>query len=107
MNLPDLPAGIYRHYKGHQYLALGYGHDANYEHRVTVQYIPLELTGAKPGPRLATRTAISDDPAVDAWWDFVHTDGTKCIDHHGDGKCAKSRSTKPRFEYVGPSLTDK
>ncbi|MFL6110761.1 MAG: DUF1653 domain-containing protein [Catenulispora sp.] len=53
--LPDLLAGIYRHYKGHHYLVLGYGHDANHDGRQVVVYVGLELDGAKPGGRLAVR----------------------------------------------------
>lgn len=59
MALPDLPAGVYRHYKGHRYLVLGYGHDADYEDRQVVIYVGLELDDARPGPRLAVRTAES------------------------------------------------
>lgn len=101
MDLPDLPAGVYRHYKKRYYLAFGYGHDANIDERVVVQYVGLELDGSHSGPRLASRTAVSDDPKIDAWWDFVHSDGTKCTHHHGTGDCTLRRSTKPRFEYVG------
>ncbi len=103
-DLPDLPAGIYRHYKGPLYQTLGYGHDANYEPRNTVVYIGLYLDDARPGPRLSTRTAISSDPAVDAWWDFVHVDRTKCS--HGTptkGRCPADIAVKPRFEYIGPT----
>jgi hypothetical protein len=103
MDLPDLPAGIYRHYKNRLYFAFGYGHDANIDGRAVVQYVGLELEGAHTGPRLASRTAVSDDPDVDAWWDFVHADGSKCVLHHGNGVCAERRPTKPRFEYIGPS----
>ncbi len=78
MALADLPTGIYRHYKGPLYLVFGYGHDANQEGRITVEYVGLELNQAHTGPRLANRTAVSDDPKVEAWWDQVHSDGTKC-----------------------------
>jgi hypothetical protein len=55
MTLPDIRAGIYRHYKGRLFLVLGYGYDANYEDREVVIYIGLELDNAQDGPRLAVR----------------------------------------------------
>ena len=101
--LPELPTGVYRHYKNHYYLVFGYGHDANVDGRVVVQYIGLELTDAHLVPRLSSRTAASNDPIEDAWWDFVHMDGTKCVHHSGDGCCSDNQRTFPRFEYVGPT----
>lgn len=95
--LPDLPAGIYKHYKGHFYQVLGYGHDANYEDRTTVIYIGLQLMDAHDGPRLATRTALSEDPSVDAFFDFVHADGKKCA---CGGLICLDRQR--RFTYVSP-----
>ncbi|MDF2461201.1 MAG: hypothetical protein K0S68_604 [Candidatus Saccharibacteria bacterium] len=75
MALPDLPSGIYRHYKGHHYVVLGYAHDSNQDGRIVVVYAGLELEGATPGhPRLNVRT-------VDDF--FASVDG------------------KPRFTYVG------
>jgi len=76
---------------------IGYGHDANHEDRATVIYIGLQLSQASHGPRFSTRTAESDDPNVDAWFDFVHENGAKCVCVGTDcpGRC-------PRFEYVGP-----
>jgi hypothetical protein len=53
--LPTLPAGVWRHYKGQHYQVLGYGHDADFEDRVVVIYMGLELDGAKTGPRFAVR----------------------------------------------------
>lgn len=54
----DLPAGVYRHYKGERYyLVLGLGHDANDAERTVVVYVPLYVDVAEPGPRLAVRTA--------------------------------------------------
>jgi hypothetical protein len=95
--LPDLPAGIYKHYKGHFYQVLGYGHDANYDDRMTVIYIGLQLIDAHTGPRLSTRTALSEDPSVDAFFDFVHADGKKCC-------CAglPCPGNQRRFKYIGP-----
>lgn len=80
MELPDLPAGIYRHYKGHRYLVLGYGHDADYEGRQVVVYVGLELDDARPGPRLSVRTAES----------FL-------------GPVEVAGEIAPRFAYEGPS----
>ena len=97
MNLPDLPAGIYKHYKGHFYQVFGYGHDANYEDRITVVYMGLQLQDAHTGPRMATRTAQSDDPGVDAFFDYVHDNGEKCI-CAGWGCPGRRR----RFTYVSP-----
>jgi hypothetical protein len=57
VKLPDLPAGVWRHYKGPLYQVLGYGHDANDANRAVVIYIGLQLDQAKTGPRLAVRTA--------------------------------------------------
>ena len=81
--LPDLPAGVYRHYKNHLYLVLGYGHDSNYEDRLVVVYVGLELDEAKTGPRLAVRTVEDFFAAVDL------PDGTRV----------------QRFTYVGPSYS--
>lgn len=53
----DVPAGVYRHYKAERYyLVLGLGHDANDDARTVVIYVPLYVTAAEPGPRLAVRT---------------------------------------------------
>jgi hypothetical protein len=80
--LPDLKAGVYRHYKRHLYLVLGYGHDSNYEGRDVVVYVGLELDDAKTGPRLAVRT-------VEDFFATVQPDG--------------SNERVRRFTYVGPS----
>ncbi|MCU1590943.1 MAG: hypothetical protein JWP11_2199 [Frankiales bacterium] len=54
---PDVPAGVYRHYKAERYyLVLGLGHDANDGDRTVVIYVPLYVDAAEPGPRLAVRT---------------------------------------------------
>ena len=53
MSLPDLPAGVWRHWKGRDYLVLGLGHDADHEGRTVVVYVPLYDVA---GPRLAVRT---------------------------------------------------
>ncbi|MEX2291527.1 MAG: DUF1653 domain-containing protein [Mycobacteriales bacterium] len=54
MSLPELQAGVWRHWKGNDYLVLGLGHDAADPSRAVVVYVPLYDV---PGPRLAVRTA--------------------------------------------------
>jgi hypothetical protein len=51
--LPDLPAGVWRHWKGGDYLVLGLAHDADVDDRTAVVYVPLHDVS---GPRLAVRT---------------------------------------------------
>lgn len=117
-NLPDLPSGIYRHWKGHFYFVFGYGHDANSDslfeqvgaydfHRIdttedgedtvraVVVYIGLELTGVNRGPRLAVRTAE----------DFFKTVCSGCgadwpcnLNHQDEGG-----DPVPRFTYIVPA----
>ncbi len=49
----QVPAGVWRHWKGKDYLVLGLGHDADSEGRTVVVYVPLyELAG----PQLAVRS---------------------------------------------------
>jgi hypothetical protein len=105
MDLPALKAGIYRHYKGPLYLALGYGHDSNDDSRIVVVYVPLYTDPAHSGPALAVRTAMSDDPTKSAWWDFVHPDsGTKCcaLIEGCEAICDGLEPVMPRYEYLGP-----
>lgn len=59
LRLPDLPAGVWRHYKGPLYQVLGYAHDADDDERVVVVYFGLELDDAHEGPRMAVRDAES------------------------------------------------
>ena len=102
--LPDLPAGVYRHYKGQHYLVLGYGHDSNVEGRVIVVYVGLELDGAKTGPRLAARTAEDF---------FTPVCGLEGCPRFGEpfesdafGGCIRCKAgSVPRFAYLGPSWT--
>lgn len=118
-SVPDLPSGVYRHYKGPLYLVLGYGHDANAEdlwvtnepgaweqysrlgERTVVVYVGLQLDGAHTGARLAVRTAE----------DFL---APVCVrelcDNYGkaltDGFprfCLNDGHGWPRFSYVGPT----
>jgi hypothetical protein len=53
VSLPELHAGVWRHWKGQDYLVLGLAHDADDETRTVVVYVPLYDV---PGPRLAVRT---------------------------------------------------
>lgn len=48
IDLPDLPAGVYRHYKGHLYLVLGYAQDStnDSDHEVYVVYVGLTTEGS-------------------------------------------------------------
>lgn len=77
--LPDLLAGVWRHWKGHHYLVLGYGHDSNREGRQVVVYVGLQLDGAHTGPRLAVRDVRGPD-----------------------GFFTPLADGRPRFAYVGP-----
>ena len=74
MSLPELQAGVWRHWKGRDYLVLGLGHDADQEGRTVVVYVPLYEVS---GPRLAVRTVE----------EFL-------------GEAAPGA---PRFRYVGPA----
>jgi len=53
VTLPELQAGVWRHWKGGDYLVLGLAHDADVDGRTVVVYVPLYDV---PGPRLAVRT---------------------------------------------------
>lgn len=92
--LPDLRAGVYRHYKGPHYLVLGYGHDANQEGRNVVIYVGLELDGAKQGARLAARDVADFFAVVDP------TTGVAVRGFERDVP-----ATVQRFTYVGPTYT--
>ncbi len=88
---PDLPSGVYRHYKGHLYLVLGYGRDASRSNRDVVIYVGLELDGAKAGPRMYVRD-------VAEFFDIVNpTTGVGQI-----GFPHPSAEFPRRFTYVGP-----
>ena len=75
----ELKAGIYRHYKGGYYQAIGLGAHSETDERMVVY---VSLTPSLPGPRLRIRPAIMWDDSV-AW---------------PDG------STGPRFKYVGVEI---
>ncbi len=74
MSLPELQAGVWRHWKGRDYLVLGLGHDADHEGRTVVVYVPLYDV---PGPRLAVRTL--------------------------EGFLEEVAPGVPRFQYLGPA----
>ncbi len=74
MSLPELQAGVWRHWKGRDYLVLGLGHDADHEGRTVVVYVPLYDV---PGPRLAVRTV--------------------------EGFLEEVAPGVPRFQYLGPA----
>lgn len=102
-NLPDLRAGLYRHYKGPLYQAFGYAHDANYDGRIVVMYMGVELEGSHKGPRMAVRTLDTLVPEYenhDSWEDLV------CIRHGCKmGECPREahsdRDISERFSYRG------
>lgn len=71
--LPEVAAGVWRHWKGRDYLVLGLGHDADVAERTVVVYVPLYHVA---GPRLAVRT-------VEAFLEEVEPG-------------------VPRFRYLGP-----
>ena len=74
MSLPELQAGVWRHWKGQDYLVLGFGHDADDPDRTVVVYVPLYPV---PGPRLAVCTV--------------------------EGFLAEVEPGVPRFRYTGPA----
>jgi hypothetical protein len=93
--LPELPAGVYRHYKGHQYLVLGYARDSDSaDGRIVVVYIGLELTG-DPGPiRMHVRTV--EDFLADVDPD-TGEEVTDLLPY------TRWRNRVARFVYLGPS----
>lgn len=91
--LPDLPAGIYQHYKGHLYHVLGYGSDSNYEGRVVVIYFGIELHDARKGPRLHVRT-------VEDFFAIVDVSTGKVID-----QLEPTTLCPRRFTYLGTEWT--
>jgi hypothetical protein len=53
VSAPDVPAGVWRHWKGRDYLVLSPGHDADELVRTVVVYVPLSEVA---GPQLAVRS---------------------------------------------------
>lgn len=100
MNLPDLPSGVWQHYKGPLYLVFGYAHDANDEQRATVVYLGLQLDDAHTGPRLAVRTASDFFMRVCGNHNCPTFGGAT----YGRGTClACDEKDVPRFTYIGPT----
>ncbi|MBK5306247.1 MAG: DUF1653 domain-containing protein [Frankiaceae bacterium] len=92
--MPDVAAGIYRHYKAERYyLVLGLGHDANDDARTVVIYVPLYVDAAEPGPRLAVRT-LEDFVA------WVDPSTRQTVDEGTPGAVR-------RFTYVPDAVTHK
>ncbi len=89
--------GIYLHYKGQLYEAMHLAHDANYEDRVVVLYIGLQLDGAHDGPRHAIRS-------FEDWNTWVHQDGSICETMKNE-TCPDGKPKAPRFRYLGPTYT--
>ena len=131
--LPDLRAGVWRHYKGHLYQVLGYAHDANAtgDHptiwktayrpdgtwnssvpardRLVVVYIGLETTAAHKGPRMAVRDV--DDflfahmhPEFRGTYSSTGTVAPQPEWRECTATCPDRLSHRPRFEYLGPGL---
>lgn len=109
-DLPDIRAGVWRHYKGPLYNVLGYSHNASDGNNPQVLYIGLELDSAKTGPRFATRD-------VEEWSELVCTmhDGMSWHSEEHEKITAVGRRTGylnerqhqedacvPRFTYLGP-----
>lgn len=113
-DLPDLPAGVYRHYKGPLYLVFGYGHDANADtlfhvrvdathlgERYVVVYVGLQLDDAHDGPRIAVRD-VADFHALVCGVEACERYGEvfEADPYNGCVRC-KSAPVK-RFTYIGP-----
>lgn len=120
MNPEDFRPGIYRHYKGPVYLALGLAHDANADvlgldfdedhgnpyivplgERVAVIYIGLQLDGAHTGPRLAVRTL--DDFFAIVCNRLSCPNYGKVMPFRADTCVHCGLPTRQRFTYVGQS----
>lgn len=103
--VPDLCAGVYRHYKGPLYLVLGYAHDANDADRVVVVYVGLQLDEAHEGARLAVRTdtdfraLVCGFAGCPAWGRMGRIGGTASRPYCRECGHAAVR----RFTYVGPT----
>lgn len=92
-HLPELKAGIWRHWKGHLYLVLGYAADSNIEDRTVVVYLGLDLEGAKSGERMFTRTVEDFFAMVDPYT------GLKA-----DKLAPVGPTPVDRFTFVGPTV---
>lgn len=92
--LPVLKAGIWRHYRGHLYLMIGYAHDANQEDRTVVVYVGLDLDGAKHGERISVRD-------VDDFFAAVNPETGETV---GLGDDYDGPTPVYRFVYQGPTV---
>ena len=103
-DLPPLESGVYRHYKGHPYLVLGYGEDSNQEGRWLVIYVGLDLDGARPGPRIKARTASE----FLGWVHRNESGNWETCESDGDLSCPQGRLSehRHRFCYEGPTYND-
>lgn len=120
--IPDLPAGYYRHYKGEVYQVLGLAHDSNAEHgeRLVVVYV---APPGKPGPALAVRNLFYDEdhgdgtgffdwldpsgrfvsPENPGMWPLPFTDAyDEAIAEGGGDQPTHRAAAVCRFTYLGP-----
>lgn len=110
IELPELPSGIYQHYKGNFYQVFGYAHDANTDEsfykrdgkdagmRVVVVYIGLELNDAHTGPRLAVRSV--DDFFMPVCWNAECDRYGSGGEQPSSGFCSLcTQPHAPRFTY--------
>lgn len=126
--LPDLPAGIHRHYKGHLYDVKGYAHDSSAtdedgDPKIKVLYQAIQLDQAHEGPRAAVRdlwTQDYDDPAerrqagVDGFFDIIcanpacmGSDGgiVATLDEDDNCRvCGRKEFIQQRYAYLGPEF---
>lgn len=98
--VPNMPSGIWRHYKGKQYLLLGVAEttdlDGDVRGTVYVVYVPLYVA---PGIRMRLRP-------VEEWDQLVTADGRLPTaeeerESQGSVKWFRDRGFTPRFEFVG------
>jgi hypothetical protein len=98
--LPELHAGVYRHWKGQLYQVFGYAHDANDDERVVVVYMGLQLIGARRGARMAVRS-------VEDFFAWVNPASGEVLEA-GDGLLPEGADIRegwrPRFRYCAPSF---
>lgn len=90
----NLLAGIYRHYRGHLYLVLGFARDSNLPGRTAVVYVGLQLDDATTGHRMNIRT-------VKDFFAQVNPDTGAVVGARWDGRLPQPVK---RFSYVGPTV---
>ena len=89
MSHRNLMSGVYRHYKNHLYLVLGYAGDASIDGRVVVVYVGLDLDGAKSSFRMRVREEEDFFAVVDPATGLGVEPGQEGV---------------PRFVYLGPAV---